>query len=303
MEIRIHADDLGATASVDESIWTVLQAGGIDGASVLANGDSLENTAARLNDRCGCSIRLRVHLNLSEGRPLSDPASIEKLVDSEGRFRYGFCGILGLWLRSGDSERQRLRKMIKQEFTAQVKRVIDLFGSRSVCGVDGHIHVHMLPFIFDLASRACSEHGLQEIRITREIPHFAPTVGISSHFMKNILKHLLLNALASRAKIVSRKYGLNSAEYVAGVLYSGLMSDSTARAAVNAALRRGCNSLELLFHPGRANIGEISRWKGQEKIAAFYLDPKRDIEKNALVGIARGGAFGSSRIGRQASSL
>jgi predicted glycoside hydrolase/deacetylase ChbG (UPF0249 family) len=70
MEVRIHADDLGATRFVDRSILAVWSAGGLDGASVLANGDSIAETARQMRDAPYRLPRIRVHLNLSEGRPL-----------------------------------------------------------------------------------------------------------------------------------------------------------------------------------------------------------------------------------------
>jgi chitin disaccharide deacetylase len=284
MKINIHADDLGATPSVDDSILSAFKKGSIDSASVLANGESLHVTANKVR-KPNNPLKIRIHLNLSEGKPVSDPQKIPLLVNKNGQFHYGFCNLLNTINCTTSTKRNALRQMIKIEFTKQIEQVLNIFGREVVCGVDSHIHIHMIPFIFEIAAEVCAENGLNEIRVTREIPHYSQSDGINKNLLINVTKHLLLNYLATKVLLIQQKYKLQSPDFVAGVLYSGIMSFTSAQAAVNAAKRKHCKWLELMFHPGLAEKHELPRWQGQEKIAAFYMSNQRIKEQRALFDI------------------
>lgn len=283
MRIDLHADDLGATHSVNTNILRAWRAGSLDGVSVIANGDALHNAATEINN-IKRPLRIAVHLNLCEGYAIAKRSKVGLLVDDHGRFYYGFLGIWKLYLSSNKSVRQQLLQQVEVEWREQIKRVIYVFSPWPVTKVDGHIHIHMLPFLFPIAARLAQEYGLSEIRISREIFHFSLKESLSTGFTVNIVKHLLLNLLARQAYRVAQDNALKSPDAIAGVLYSGCMTYRTALAAARAAHRAHLNWLEIVFHPGRAIPEEAHRWSGrQSTVGRFYMDPHRDIERDALI--------------------
>jgi chitin disaccharide deacetylase len=284
MKITIHADDLGATPSVDYYILSAWRKGSIDSASVLANGESLQDTAKKIRDS-NKPLKLRIHLNLSEGKPFSDPQKIPLLVNKNGRFCYGFIELMNKIYCTTDTKRKALQQMMRIEFNKQIKHVLEIFGREVVFGVDSHIHIHMIPYIFEVAAEVCVDNGLNEIRITREIPHYSKSDGVNVSLLINVSKHFLLNYLSTQVLPMQHRYKLQSPDSVAGVLYSGLMSFTTAQVAVRAAKRKHCEWLELIFHPGQAKKHELPRWQGQKKIAAFYMSHQRIKEQRALFDI------------------
>lgn len=287
MRIDLHADDLGASPSVNKNILSAWRAGGLHSASLLANGDALQEASNEINAEPSRPIRLIVHLNLSEGLSLAKPSEIPLLVDDSGRLFRGFMGLWKLWLFSGASRRQEFIKQVENEWRIQIQKVIDTFTPRIISGVDGHIHVHMLPFLFPIAIKLCREFDFREIRISREIPHFSWNESLRIGFLINITKHVLLNILAIPAKRIATENNISSPDVIAGVLYSGHMSEQTALASIKAARRGGLKWLEILFHPGRASPAEAQRWSGNPSIGKFYLDSYRDKERDSLINLAR----------------
>jgi hypothetical protein len=76
---------------------------------------------------------------------------------------------------------------------------------------------------------------------------------------------------------------MTSPDAIAGVIYSGFMTKKTACAAIKAARRANVEWLEILFHPGRAAPEEAHRWAHKPSIGKFYLDARRDVERDALI--------------------
>lgn len=293
LQVELHADDLGATPGVNSGILSAWRKGGVDGVSVLANGDALDAAAAEVNREPDIPLRIVAHLNLSEGRCMSPVSDIPLLVNENGQLARGFVGLWLLWLRSNSIRKQALLDQITTEWRAQISRVRRSFAPREVAALDGHIHVHMLPFTFPIAARLASEFGLKQIRISSEVRHFSLKDSLRFGYLVNIIKHQLLRILAGPARRLAARSGLVSPDAVAGLLYSGRMSRTAIEAAAAAASGKGYTSLEVICHPGRATSEEQVRWSGQPGLAGFYLSPDRDFECRTLIEL--GEARSSSR--------
>ena len=286
MKVEMHADDLGATASVNHSILSVWRRNGLHGVSVLANGDAAEEAAIAVNAEPERPLRLVAHLNLSEGRPLAPLSDVPLLVNSRGRLRYNFLGLWLFWLRSAKAGKNELLQQIESEWRAQLQKLRTTFMPRPINAVDGHIHMHMLPFLFPIAVTLAKEFDVQEIRIPCEILHFSLKESIRIGFISNLMKHILLRLLSIPARRIAAQHELRGPDAVAGLLYSGQMSRRVIRAAEESARRRGINWLEIICHPGRAGADEVGRWPGQAGLAGFYRSDARDAERDALIDIA-----------------
>jgi predicted glycoside hydrolase/deacetylase ChbG (UPF0249 family) len=282
MRIDWNADDFGATPKVTRNIAEVWQYGKVNSVSVIANGTALTEAARAVLSDPKRPLRIMVHLNLSEGQPLADAAKVPMLVNKRGEFFLGFAGLWALWLRLPGAKRGEFLQQIRHEWSLQIETVKSAFAPHQVAGVDGHIHVHMLPFLFPVAASLAEQQQLTEIRITREIFHFSMQESLRLGFPVNIAKHLLLNWLSRSARITARWFGLQSPDAVAGVLYSGKMTRAVAVAAMRRAEGRQYQWLELIFHPGRAAVSEKERWENQTGIWNFYSAPERDLERAEL---------------------
>ncbi|MEE9577258.1 MAG: ChbG/HpnK family deacetylase [Gemmatimonadota bacterium] len=285
MRLDFHADDFGATSAVTSNIAVAWQKGVLTGFSVLANGEAVREAAEVANASAAGQPRIAVHLNLTEGRPLLDPMAVPSVVDSSGRFHLGFLGLLGLWHRSTSQHRRHLLRQVEDEWRAQIQSVRSVFSPCPVVGVDGHIHVHMLPFLFPIAARLARDFNIPEIRISNEVFHLDSTRGFDPAFAKNFAKQVLLSSLTRRARRTAESCGLTGAERIAGILYSGRLQVDSVLAAIRAAHRRRLDWLEIVCHPGRAAQSDAARWARQPWLLQFYMDPARDTERDALISL------------------
>jgi predicted glycoside hydrolase/deacetylase ChbG (UPF0249 family) len=189
-------------------------------------------------------------------------------------------------MRSGREHKQELLTQITREWRAQIETVADKFAPRKIDALDGHIHVHMLPFTFGIAAELAKEFGIAEIRISHELRHFSLKDCWRLGYVANMVKHQLLRFLAVPARRIAQAHELRSPEAVAGLLHSGRMSASAIETAVAAARRADLQWLEVICHPGRALPEEGARWDGQKGLADFYLSRDRDFEFETLLGLS-----------------
>lgn len=243
MDILRHIDDMGRTPVMTQRISRAWRDGFVDSVSVMGNGEGLGYLGLGQTNR---PLRLAVHLNLSEGRSVADPATVPLLVDDQGQL----CQTFGSLMMAQVQHRQALVEQVEREWRGQIECVLGAVGGRPVAAVDGHVHVHMLPALFPIAARLASEFGIPGIRVSAEPFHVSDRLAdsVAVGFGVNIVKHVVLRALSVRARAVAREHGLEPSDGFVGVLYTGRMTAAAARAGVRAAQRRGAERVEVLFH-------------------------------------------------------
>ena len=90
--IYFCADDYGISEGANSRIENCLENGVLNKISVLPNGKVLD-FKKRLSDK---DAILSLHINLVEGRPLSNPDDVDLLVSESGYFKYSFIGLFFL---------------------------------------------------------------------------------------------------------------------------------------------------------------------------------------------------------------
>ncbi|OPZ88220.1 MAG: hypothetical protein BWY76_00064 [bacterium ADurb.Bin429] len=125
--VIINADDLGLWPSVDKGIFDAWTAGVISDSSVFATAPNLPEVLRRAT---AFGLPVGVHLNLTNGAPLSNPRVIPGLVTEEGRF-----------MKRRQWQRPVSKDQIRREFLKQIEAVM-------ACGVqpshlDCHHHVQL----------------------------------------------------------------------------------------------------------------------------------------------------------------
>ena len=102
------------------------------------------------------ALGLGLHLNLTEGAPVSPPADLPSLVGPDGRFR-PFPGQLRR-IAGGGARLDELERELRAQFELFVAR------GRLPTHVDGHLHVHAYPRILPLVLRLMGEYGVRAMR-------------------------------------------------------------------------------------------------------------------------------------------
>src|SRR3954468_14970063 len=154
-----NADDFGRSRSINEAVIQAHGSGLLTTASLMVNEEAFEEAVelSRRNPRLGVGL----HLTLICGHSALKPQEIPGLVNEGGEFtnnpasagvRYYFD--------------KRLRKQIETELEAQFRK----FRSTGLTldHVNGHLHMHLHPVVFEILMRHAAEWGISRMRWTRD---------------------------------------------------------------------------------------------------------------------------------------
>jgi len=267
--ITITADDFGLTRGITDTILEVVDKGPVRTVSILANGEAVEYALSEYKKRTA-QVTLAVHIDLTEGKALLPFSTIPHLVDPRGMFKHSIAGLWGAYLFGSFQTRAVLRREVHAEMEAQCAIIRTALGTNAFA-VNGHQHVHMIPFVFD---ELMTIQGVGAIRIVRENFFLA---GIPSPV--NILARFVLAVLSLRAAQKARALGMVTNDWFVGFLYSGHMNEDIAQSGI---AHVGAGSVEVLFHPGSARSEELQEWRKGRAIIAWHYSPARLREREAL---------------------
>ncbi len=286
--IEYHADDYGLFPEQSRHIMECYHNGALNGISIMPNSPYLAECMDSIKD-----IRNRlfvtVHLNLVEGKPLTG-YNASRLIDENGNFDIGFIKLLVMSYVPG--VRNTYRNQLKKELSAQIK-ACEPYMNDGVYRLDGHVHYHMIPVVFDAMMDVIKENDLKVsyIRFPREeFEIYRKAAGkIKGITFANILKVMILNFLGRRN---SHKYAEDlrklkvKSQLFMGVMMSGHMFYDNVNAclpiAADVMADRGLSDMEILFHPGDVSVEEdISKLTSKDDYN-FLTSKNRGKEAEAL---------------------
>jgi predicted glycoside hydrolase/deacetylase ChbG (UPF0249 family) len=177
----INADDFGFTPAVNRGIVEAVEHGIVTSVSMLVHLPGWSD-AVQLAHARGDELDVGLHFNTSVGTPLTPAAS---LVDQ----RTGeFASVRTLALRAIAG---RIRADdVYTECMAQAHAIAE--AGITISHLDGHLHVHLLPGVWEGVVRAARDLGNIPVRIPREIPRMRAPVP-------RLLKRDAINAFAAYA--------------------------------------------------------------------------------------------------------
>ncbi len=251
----VNADDLGINPARSHGIFMAFEQGIVRSATLIANGSDSAAAARHARER---GLPTGLHLNLTEGYPLSKPETIETLIEGSGEF----------------FSRDRLRRLlddgsvdkahIEREIRAQIEWFLDSHGGMT--HLDGHHHIHLHPAVIPLLLPILERYAVRFVRIPWEP---LPPEGWEITAEKlAYLQGICAEAKAARARYEAE--GIASTDHFRGLALAGQASKKNLRHII-AKLPQG--TTELMTHPGsQAAIG-----------TAFDLDPQRQTELQMLL--------------------
>ncbi|MCE4554085.1 ChbG/HpnK family deacetylase [Pelomonas cellulosilytica] len=227
--LAVCADDYGLGPAIDRGILALVAQRRITALSCLVTLPRWREAGASLQ---GCGAAAGLHVNLTEGEPLS-----AALRDEWPRFP-----ALGVLLARAFAG--RLPAAVAGEFDAQLQRFIDVTG-RVPAFIDGHQHVHALPGMRPLVLAAARRLGVP-VRNTGHVvgPGFAA-------------KRRIIEACGGRALAGAlRSDGIAHAPALVGVY--GFDPRADYRVLVQRWLARVPDGALLFCHPalGEADAGD-----------------------------------------------
>ena len=221
VKLIVNADDFGISRENTDATVALMERGRITSATILANGAAFDAAVAASRSFPGCSFG--VHLNLTEGPPLTNSPELTPLLDEEGKFTPSvFDTRIGRQLRVG----------VEREWIRQVERVKS--AGVKVSHLDSHQHVHTIPGLF-LAFKAVQKRtGIRKARITKTLYDGISPPPSSALMMK---KRIWTFALRNYFRTITTD-GFSDFASFYRLAQDGFL---------------GLRSLEVMVHPGADN--------------------------------------------------
>lgn len=156
--VIINADDYGLNEHCSKAIAQAFAEGLITDTTMMATGEYFD-PAVTLAQEQGFFSQIGIHLNLTEGKPLTeDILQFPSLTEN------------GVFCRK-NTRNQKLSKeeqdAVYQELSAQIKRLED--AGITITHADSHHHIHTDIYIAPIAHRVCKEHGITKLRLHRNV--------------------------------------------------------------------------------------------------------------------------------------
>ena len=280
--IYFCADDYGISEGANRRIENCLEYGVLNKISVLPNGKA-SDFKERLSYK---DVMLSLHINLVEGRPLSEPNDASLLISDKGYFKYSF---IGLFFLSISNKRKEFEKQVYTEMQSQIKFWKKASDENTSISIDSHQHTHMIPLIFKTLMRVIEDEGLnvQSIRIPAEpiLPYvFTPSLYFEYNLI-GLIKQWLLKTFALVNRRELKKSKIQSAYFI-GILFSGKLNEARIRKLLPHYLKlakKHNKNIEIGFHPGYIKDKEKLLDGSRQDFRKFYFSPWRNIEHETLI--------------------
>jgi hopanoid biosynthesis associated protein HpnK len=159
IRLIVNADDFGLSESVNAAVLEAHDRGILTSCSLMVAEPAAGAAARAASQRPSLAVGL--HVTAVCGRAVLPSSDVSELVSASGRFsdnpvtaglRYAFS--------------RKARAQLERELRAQFERFHEL--GLPLSHVDGHLHMHMNPFVFDRAAALAEEFGCRRIRIPRD---------------------------------------------------------------------------------------------------------------------------------------
>jgi len=241
----VNADDLGWTAGVNRGIAEAHRNGIVTSASLMANGAEFADGAELARNTAGLGVG--VHLNLSDGGPITAREAVPSLLNNAGEFDGGPDALLLKIATRGLAMRE-----VETEWEAQIAKV--RAAGIEPTHLDGHKHVHMLPGLFEIALRLAKRHGIGAIRVSHEASNLRSALSAGELRASVVLKQGVqargLKLLARDAREQADRAGISTADHFCGIAQTGELTKEGVTRLLRS-LPEG--TTELMCHPGYAD--------------------------------------------------
>jgi chitin disaccharide deacetylase len=232
----VNADDFGMSEEVNEAVIRAYREGVLTSTSLMVTGAAFEQAVSLARENPGLGVG--IHLVTVVGKSVLPHSEIPSLVDEEGNFSNNPTAA-GLKYFFSPRARRELRKELAAQF--------EKFHSTGLplSHIDGHLHLHVHPVIFDAALELGARYGTRRMRVPDEERRLALQFDRSNVALKTV-HSLLFGGLAKHMNKKLRARGFSCPERVYGNLQSGRMSE---RYFLYTLDNLTADTTEIYFHP------------------------------------------------------
>jgi len=212
----VNADDFGRSSSINQAVIRAHREGILTTTSLMVNEPAFEDAVALA--RAQPTLGVGLHLTLLCGHSALPPQKIPGLVNERQEFtnhpatagfRYFFYG--------------RLREQLRAEIHAQFQR----FNATGLPldHVNGHLHMHLHPTVFDILMQDAAELGIRHMRLTFD-PLCLNLRLASGQLAYRALHVMIFHPLSARARPILRRRGFLYTSRVFGLLQNARVDEN-----------------------------------------------------------------------------
>ena len=188
-KLIVNDDDFGLSKGTTDAIIDCHINGIITSVTLMSNMPSAEYAVSRAKAFPELSIGL--HLNLTEGKPLTDPRKVDNLIDSNGNF------LAASKQRKNLLFNDKAKEQVYKELEAQLLRALDL-GVR-VTHFDSHNNTHKKPAVLNAIIKLHKLYGIPAARTNKGFYWTDPEANIYLKLKKTLLNFIGFQRVHSRS--------------------------------------------------------------------------------------------------------
>lgn len=232
----VNADDFGRSPSINEAVIRAHRDGILTTASLMVNESSCDEAVALAKQHPRLGVGL--HVSLLFGHAALPPAQIPGLVNQRGEFSEDpvASGMKFFF-------RRELRAQIEAEITEQFKR----FANTGLkCDhVNGHLHLHLHPVVFEILMRRAREWNITHLRLTCD-PFWINARLAQGAWMYRASHAIIYRLLSRRSRTALVQRGIKFTDRVFGLLQNARVDEPFVAALLP---RLPAGDSELYSHP------------------------------------------------------
>jgi hopanoid biosynthesis associated protein HpnK len=154
-KLIINADDFGLCKGVNRAVVEAVTGGVLTSATIMANMPASDEAIAIAKKTPALGVG--VHLNVTDGKPLSTDSIVESLLNNTGRFKYSAYKLAFKTFMN-----KEFLKAVQSEFAAQIASIIDR-GIKPT-HLDSHKHFHCFPPVYKIVCSLAADFNIRAIR-------------------------------------------------------------------------------------------------------------------------------------------
>ena len=211
----VNADDFGRSRSINEAVIRAHREGILTTASLMVNEPTCDEAVAlaRQNPRLGVGL----HLALLCGRSALPPGKIPGLVNAVGEF-------------TNDPVRAGMAYFFRRGLRAQIEAEIEEQFHRFHCTglkldhVNGHLHMHLHPVVFDIIVRRARKWKITHLRLTCD-PFWLNARLAGGSWLYRGSHAVIYRLLSARSRGALRRLGIRHTARVFGLLQNARVDE------------------------------------------------------------------------------
>lgn len=212
----VNADDFGRSSAINQAVVRAHREGILTSTSLMVNEPAAGEAVrlARENPR----LAVGLHLTLLLGHSALAPDKIPGLVNDRGEFshRPAATGMAYFFQHS-------LRAQLRAEIHAQFQRF--RATGLPLDHVNGHLHLHLHPVIFDLLMEDRQQLGIQHLRLTRDCLSRSRQMA-RGQWLYRLSHAAIYDLLSRRARPRLRQAGIKHAQITFGLLQNARVDEA-----------------------------------------------------------------------------